>query len=386
MKNMKNNNVEKKVLIISAIDPTRAYSCIKYLFFKLKAEKIQTECWCRVPNSSRDSYDAWGNKVRTFCKNKITNLPKIRTYYMKLIGLFECFRYRNEVIICHDLFHYRSCCFIKRHFPNTQLIVYFTEIYNNKHSKYLVELQNYFEQNQNCMDLMIECDYKREQYRLLENKVKKPSSTILNTIPMTEVLSFKCVQKTHNERPIIVYSGGVHEKGEFDIILNALGDIEENFEIDFYCFGTTSVIESLRKECQDKLPNKYRLITNQPREIVLSAIYNADIGIVYYDPAYSINTKYAAPTKFFEYISLEIPVVSSGNPSLINLIEKYGLGTYMKENTERGLRDAILELLNSSLKREQISYNEKIAFENDLCYEKQSMDAMVKINSLIKNE
>lgn len=156
-----------------------------------------------------------------------------------------------------------------------------------------------------------------------------------------------------------------------------------DFELDFYCFGTDEAINSLRVECEEKLNGKYKLITNRPREEVLNRIRMADIGIVYYDPEYSINTRYAAPTKFFEYVSLGIPVMSSGNESLIKIINEYGLGEYMHENNVNGMREGLYRLLKDKGYRKQISENEEKAFKNYLCYEVQSEKAIKKIVDVI---
>lgn len=374
---------EKKVLIISAVDPTRAYSCIQYLYYKLLEKNVDLECWARVPKSSRESYKKWGKEAHTFFNCFLMNVPKIRTQYMKIYGFFKCLQYRNKIIICHDLFHYPACCYVKKHYPDTKLILYFTEIFNKNHVMLMQNLQHYFEKNPNNMDLMIECDFKREEYRIETNHIVKPTVTILNTIPMEDVNKYKINKKIKNSRPIIVYSGGIHQDGEFDVIIDALQKIDMNFELDFYCFGNDSLLATLNKECEEKLPGKYRITANLPRDAVMEKIYNADIGITYYDPTESINTKYAAPTKFFEYLGLEVPIVCSGNPSLTNLIDKYGLGTYMKENNVDGLSDAIFELLNSESKRQEISKNEKVAFEKYLCYEIQSQNGINKIMDII---
>lgn len=374
---------KRKVLILSAIDPTRAYSCIKYLYFELKKSQISPECWCRVPETSMDSYKKWGDNVNSYCSKKIFQLPKIRTWYMKWIGIVKALKYRNQTIICHDLFHYKTCSIIKKLFPNTKLILYFTEIYNEKHSEYLYKLQRYFENHPNEIDLMIECDYKREEYRVEKNNVKKPTETILNTIPYSEVERIVEKERIENGKPIVVFSGGVHEAGEFSIIIDALREIDLDFELNFYCFGTDEAINSLREECEEKLNGKYKLITNRPREEVLNRIRMADIGIVYYDPEYSINTRYAAPTKFFEYVSLGIPVMSSGNESLIKIINEYGLGEYMHENNVNGMREGLYRLLKDKGYRKQISENEEKAFKNYLCYEVQSEKAIKKIVDVI---
>lgn len=371
------------VLLVSAIDPTRAYSCIKYLHTALAANGVELECWCRVPKSNMPSYREWGGRVRSFCESPLMNIPKVRTWYMKWKGFCRCLKYRNRTIICHDLLHYRACTTVKRLFPRTRLILYFTEIYNAKHSAFLNQLQSHFERHTNDMDLMIECDYLRNAYRLEENHVTQPSAVILNTIPLAEVQEILTIPRTGNPRPTVVYSGGAHEPGEFSIILDALKNIPLDFEMDFYCFGSQAVLDSLREECETKIPGKYRMIVNQPREQVLRQIRNADMGIVYYDPEYSVNTKYAAPTKFFEYISLAIPVISSGNPSLTSLIDRYGLGAYMKTNDAAGMQEALYTLLSQPELCRQASQNEASAFAESLCYEKQSEDAVGKILALI---
>jgi hypothetical protein len=48
MEGIFNNEKKDKVLILSAIDPTRAYSCIKYLCQYLYDNDIEVECWSSV--------------------------------------------------------------------------------------------------------------------------------------------------------------------------------------------------------------------------------------------------------------------------------------------------------------------------------------------------
>jgi glycosyltransferase involved in cell wall biosynthesis len=232
---------------------------------------------------------------------------------------------------------------------------------------------------------MIECDYYREKYRIEHNGVTQPSGTILNTIPMSELSESIGIPRHKNDVPVIVYSGGIHFPGEFDIIVDALKDIPYEFIMEFYCFGNQEAIRQLEISCNSKLEGKYRLIINQPRKNVYAAIRNADIGIVYYDPEYSINTLYAAPTKFYEYVGLNVPIVCSANESLMYIIQKYNLGEVMPENNSTGMKLAIEKLLRDDKYREIISRNEKDAFEAELCYEKQSRDVLSTLLKMIRN-
>lgn len=374
------------VLILSVIDPTRAYSCIKYLCQYLHDKHVDVECWSNVSENNIKEYHKWPIKTHSYIESIFGKIPKVRTIYKRFVGFLYAYAYRNRTIICHDLFHYQSCRKIKRRYPNTKLILYFTEIYNEKHSPLVQSLQRKFLKSPNDMDYMIECDYFREEYRREKNGVTKPSGTILNTIPMTELAESIRIPRHKNDVPIIVYSGGIHLPGEFDIIINALKDIPDDFIMEFYCFGNQDAIKQLNIECEKKIRGKYRIITNQPRKNVYAAIRNADIGIVYYDPEYSINTLYAAPTKFYEYVGLNVPVVCSANESLMYIIEKYNLGEIMPQNSSAGMKSAIEKLIRDDKYRERISASEKKTFETILCYEKQSEDALSSILKIIEGD
>lgn len=373
----------KDVLILSAIDPTRAYSCIKYLCSYLHMNKIDVELWSNVPVQSINEYKKWDIDTFSYLECIFGRIPKIRTYYKKIIGIKRAYAYKNKVIICHDLFHYKACVEVKQKYPDTQLILYFTEIFTDKSSPLQKRLQKYFLKYPNMMDYMIECDYCREMYRKRENGVAKYSNTILNTIPYDELKDAIEIPRSENYRPIIVYSGGIHTPGEFDIIIDAIKDIDLDFEMLFICFGNQEAIDDLQTKCKKYLSGRYRIETNKTREQVFKSIRNADIGIVYYDPEYSINTLYAAPTKFYEYVGLNIPVVCSKNESLEKIIQNYGLGQVMQKNNSNGMKKAILRLLEDKTYRESVSQNEKKAFEENLCYEKQSQEGINKLLSII---
>lgn len=375
---------KNSVLILSAIDPTRAYSCIKYLIQYLHNNHVEVECWSNVSENNMKEYHEWPIKTHSYMGSVFGKIPKVRTIYKRFVGFLYAYLYRNQTIICHDLFHYQSCRKIKRKYPNTKLILYFTEIYNEKHSRLAWSLQQKFLKNPNDMDYMIECDYLREEYRKNKNGVTKPSGTILNTIPMAELAENICVPRYKNEVPIIVYSGGIHSPGELDIIIDALKNISDDFIMEFYCFGNQYAIKQLNIECEKKIKGKYRIITNQPRKNVYASIRNADIGIVYYDPEYSINTLYAAPTKFYEYVGLNVPIVCSANESLAYIVEKYNLGEIMPQNSSEGMKNAIEKLIKDNKYREQISAYEKETFETMLCYEKQSKTVLNNILKIIE--
>ncbi len=379
---------KKKILIISASNPTRAYSCLKYMYQSLVDKGYQTTVWCGVPHKQLKDLKAWGDNVHSFQSNILGRIPRERILYYKFCGIIACFRYRNEVIICHDFFFYFICVWIKKIYPATAIIHYCTEIITDKSSWLQRKSHKSYEKNSDVADLMIECDEMRRKYRVKQYKISKPNSVILNTIPYEETLKLKIKKRTgKSEVPIVVYSGAIIKAGQLDILINALSLVEEEYYLKLYCYGQQIAISELREKCQVSIgKNKFTIIEGLSREEVLGEIRYADIGILYYDPEYSINTRYAAPTKFFEYVALGIPAVCSNNESLASLIDEYNLGLRMETNDANGMADCIRKLLRNPDLRQEISRCERNAFKDSLCYEKQSEKAYKLMEALMVGE
>lgn len=373
--------MNKEVLIITAINPTKAYSCVKYLFDSLIQSK-NVALWALVPEDSIDEYKKWGKTVYSFANNVFGKIPKIRMIAMKIIGFFLCLEYRNKTIICHETYHYHSACIVKRLFPNTKLVHYCTEMYNDKSAKFQQWQLRYYKRHCNDPDLIIECNKEREAYRKKLYNIKKPQVVIENTIPKCVIAKYQSANKKYNLIPEIVYSGGCHGERDLDIIVDALKLLDFDYSATFIVYGPKSSINLLKEKCATIRNRNINIITGLTREKVLPYVAKADIGIVYYDPDYSMNCKYAAPTKFFEYMGLFVPVVSSRNESLVRIIDKYKIGRYMKLNNAVGMAEEI-KALKEVRQRELIGKNEMIAFHNHLCYERQSIEALDKLEKLI---
>lgn len=377
--------MNKDVLIISAINPTRAYSCIKYLYRALTDRMIDTEVWCAVPAKQKKDLLTWGRDVHSFYFNFWGRIPKIRMLYMLIDGCLKCLHYRNKTIICHDLFHYKSCMLIKRLFPKTIIVHYCTEIYNEKSAKFQQMQMKFYAGHSKFADMTIECNEERRKYRVSTYNLKMPTGVILNTLPKNEAEKYRTPNKYQNEIPCIVYSGGIFRVGGWDLILNALTKVRNTFHVRFYCYGNKNAIDDLYEKAGKLLPtDSYKIIEGLGREAVLRQISNADIGIMYYDPEWSINTRYAAPTKFFEYIGLGIPLICSANDSLANIISANEIGVVMRQNNADGMAEGLEILLQNKETLSRMSKNALSAFDRKLCYEKQATSTIDMIEDLIK--
>ena len=381
------NQQKKRILIISAANPTRAYSGLKYLFFELKKRKNNVIIWASVPKCQSEEYRKWGNNAQSFMFNILGSLPKIRKIWRNIKAFLVILEYRREVIICHELTFYKLCTYIKKIFPDTVIIHYCTELFDENSPKYFQKQLKFYEQHANVPDLIIECDEMRRIFRKKKYCISKPTVTIYNTLPENELKKFLKEKKNIHEIPIITYTGAAYGHRQLNIIVSAVKKINTPFHLNLFVYGPKHSIEELEKLCLTELgKDKFTIIVDTPREELFDRVVNSDIGIVYYNPLLSIGNKYASPTKFFEYVAMGIPVVSSNNDSLMNLIDKYNLGVYVKDQTVLSLTQCITKLLEDCDLRKKISINEMKAFHDVLCYEIQSKKAFEQIEKLVYNK
>lgn len=380
-------NINKDILILSSANPTRAYSGVKYLFHELKKRYKNVVIWAVVPKKQKNEYEKWGEGANSFLFNVIGDIPKIRLIFCKIFALFLIFKYRNKVIICHELSFYKLCVFLKKKFPNTIIIHYCTELFDENSPKHFLKQLKFYESHSDVADLVIECDEMRRIYRKEKYSITKPTVTIYNTLPEGELKKYLTKTKKENKIPVITYTGAAYGHRQLDLIIKAVKKIENPYVLKLFVYGPSHSIEELNSLCLNELgEEKYSIIVDTPREELFNMVVNSDIGIVYYNPTLSIGNRYASPTKFFEYIGMGIPIVSSNNDSLIRLIDQYNLGTYVENQSVDALYHNINQLLNDKRRREKISHDELIAFHDYLCYESQAMAAFDEIDKLfLKN-
>jgi glycosyltransferase involved in cell wall biosynthesis len=185
--------------------------------------------------------------------------------------------------------------------------------------------------------------------------------------------------------PILIYSGAaLHDRG-LDTILRAMQILEEPAFLLAFCYGDKKDIKKLRSSYISILgPNRARICNSVPREQLLSCIHEASAGLVYYPYTHeqSNNQKFCAPSKFYEYIAAGVPVISSNNPSLVNIIAKYNLGTSAPDDSPLALSTAIKRCLFEFKDRHETTNRLRKLFLNKLCYEKLSPLSIEILNKL----
>ncbi len=382
-----------RVKIITAVSPLRAYSGIKYLAEALTKVNVDVEVIAKIPRKDLHETENWPIKVRSFYSNWYGRIPLLRRY-MTHLDFILISVFKADVIVFHELSFYRSVVYLKKLFPRKKFIHYCTELYDEKDVPEHKNLLKFYMKYSNIPDLIIECDKGREKLRKEIYNINKPTVVIPNTIPKSEIpsksangslASIAGMTKLPENMPIIIYTGGAYFHRQLDIIVDAISNVNEEIFFLAFCYGEKAAIEQLKDECETKLgKNNYKICKSVPRKELLECIHEATAGIVYYKPSLSIGNLYAAPTKLYEYIAANVPVISSNNPEIVSLITNHHLGSCVKDETIEALTSAIENLVFDDKRIYEIKKNQNEVFDNQLCYEIASKEGINAILKLIR--
>ncbi len=358
----------EKITIVTKHDISSAYSCIQYLAKEMKRD-YEVKVWSCTPP---EKFELLKNPEinYTFLKSWYRNIRKVRYGLMLLHAFLVLVREKSDFII-NDIDFFMAGYFIKKLFPNRKFIMYFTEI-NGKDVQTFKIIEQFYKIHSNMPDMTIECLKERAEYRAQEFKINKNVFYINNTIGTDEldeanrenVCKEDYIPETFANKPIVFYAGGCDLSRDLGMFIREIAKVKEVCFLAF-CYGEIGAIDCVRQTCAELFDaGQFAVHQAVPRKILLNVMSFADIGIVYYDPEYSINFKYASPSKFFEYIAKGLNVVSSNNEGINHIIVDNGIGVCVQKG--ENLSDAIQRLLATGLKeRTEIVkiFNDKYSYD-----------------------
>lgn len=370
----------KKAVILTYHLVNNSYSCLFYL-----KQAIESQCNVNIWGLTKkeNMNDTFKKEYHSFLDLPYGKIPKVRALIAKLhafiIGM------KNDIVIINDFEFYIEAFLLKKLFPSKKIVFYCTEIpdENTRCPQYIIK---FYQKHINFPDVIIDCLENRAQYRKNEYGLRSDYYIINNTIPQRMV--DKTIDKKYdasryldfeNSNPIVIYTGGCNVSRGIRGVIEAIPFFSERLNFVFFCHGEEKDINALKEKCTNY--SNCRIYAGVDRTTLLNVMQYCDIGIQYYDPNVSMNTKLAAPSKFFEYLSLGLSVLSTDNEGINKMIEKDGLGVCIKN--KQTAMDGLQHILdNNLLDKERI----KREFYLKYCYEVDSKMTIDKLIDLIKSD
>ena len=186
------------------------------------------------------------------------------------------------------------------------------------------------------------------------------------------------INKKNGEKfPIKIIHHGIYNKSrKIENMIKAVIDCGNQYEGYFYLETNSKLIK-----------NKLKMLTKNTNVNIMNPILeddliknssNYDISILSIYPS-NINYKYCLPNKLFQFIQSRLPIVSGPTPSIIEIIEGYGIGIIAESFNPRDLSKAILSLSIDNII--EMKKNCDIA-ARELCWETESLKLFDKIKKI----
>ena len=167
-----------------------------------------------------------------------------------------------------------------------------------------------------------------------------------------------------------IYAGGVDREKPFERIIDAIASLRHPVFLLAFCTASDERLRQLCDYAGRKLePGRFAIRPSVSREKLLACLWEADVGMIDYSISVepTMNQRYCAPTKLYEFMACGLAILGSNNDSLRDVIEREKIGRCAKGDDSKDLAMALDELLDqdvSAMKtRAKAVFVEKYSYE-----------------------
>lgn len=210
-------------------------------------------------------------------------------------------------------------------------------------------------------DVVIDVDpfragIRREYYRLVHMPY-----VLRNTFPLAqmppaaapgELWRLTGIAPPSADIPVLVHAGGIGPEKPLERVVDAVAALKRPVFLLAFCAASESQIRRVREYAAHKLgAERFWFRPPVPREALRARLWEADVGVV--DYAFSmeptLNQKYCAPTKLYEFMACGLAVLGSDNESIRGIVEREGCGVCARGDAPMDLARALEELLRQDV-------------------------------------
>ena len=374
--------MNQNLLIVSPHSFIHAYGGVLYLADALWEKGVKVRVLGLLQREYAHLLPARPYPVIDLARTPFSQIPKLRRLIWSSRIMIEGLRSPTHFLF-NDYTFYREAVILKRMRPRARLLHYTTECLTPEEHPGYPGIR-FYERHAATADLTIDVERHRAEYREKRFGLSALPLVLPNTLPRDAIpangppgcLSQLAGVALPKNRFILLFAGTAHPNMSFDRLLEALRLCSTPVFFLGFIRGEAFRVAAWRKQLLEKLGTEGGVLCNAvPRSELLQAMHEADAGLIYYPPhdEPSVNQMYCAPTKLYEYLAADLPVVGSANPSLRDLLEPAQMGFCAKEDTPAALANAIDNVISKFGRNAGMthSYIANI-FRANLCFEKSS--------------
>lgn len=161
------------------------------------------------------------------------------------------------------------------------------------------------------------------------------------------------------QKPTVVYAGAVCDSRKITELLDAAITLSEKCKL--LIVGNGDSLEILKQKAAEH-PELTAMFTGAvPYKCLGSILSRCDIGFLYY-PTNTLNNKYCASNKIYEYASVELPMLANENPTVRKIVENSHVG-YSTNDFITGLNQLLRD--KESFKQSCREFSKKNSWKNE---------------------
>lgn len=381
-----------RILVLPSYEYYATYSGTKYLLERLCGRGYCLRVIMRMKPENRHLYgdvpyrvDAW-----TWWNPHWPKFLRLVSHFLMWLKIIVA-GVRSDVVLVIDAYHLGEAAMIKRLKPKVKIIHYSQElqipeefpgfrgpILRKKYSP--------------IVDLSIDVDPMRAKVSQEVFSLEKRPMVLLNTLPMTSIPSrgvsslFDLAEIAPVQgRVVILYAGAVGPEKPFSRIVDAVAMVDVPHFFIAFISATEEKYSAAVEYAKNRLhATDFVVHRGVKREALLSAEGDADIGIVDYTYAQepTLNQRFCAPTKFYEYLAAGLMIVSSENENLAEIIDANDVGEHAVDGSVESLGAALARCCRKA-SGDAVRAKARKVFANSLCYEKANDPVLAEIFGII---
>jgi len=286
-----NSNIANETLIPKGRNNFVQYLNVLHQFMKLTAKK----------------------KCDIFYAHDFSSAPE--AIYMKLSR--KC---GKLVYDAHELFYPEE----NVHFSLRDYLFYFCEKWVIKHADVIICAQS-------------------DRARIMKEHYKLPQLPVvvrnISILPPCSHMQDKKLEKElleyfDNNCITVVYAGAIEKERNIEAMIGAVKEYKE-LPIRILLIGNGSYLGRLKELVDSESMENVKFMPGIPYDQLSFVLSRCDIGYLSYTEERA-NTRYCSPNKIYEYASVNLPIISTGNETVKALIQSFDIGVY-SDNLSKAL-------------------------------------------------
>lgn len=212
-----------------------------------------------------------------------------------------------------------------------------------------------------------------ERERIIKYVYKLKNTLVVKNIAHQQII----YTNVKNRDKYIIYQGVVSKERDLRPFIDSLQFIDTEYSLKI--IGGGNALNDYKQYVKDKgLDDRVFFTGKLSYNNLLQESINGKIGILVY-PLEGLNNYYCAPNKIYEYCQIGLPIISSSQPFLINLVEKFKIGEILKHPLDA--EDIAVKINSIILNYQNYQKNTSLLLENN-SFEKEGEKLLNKMLSL----